>query len=79
MQSIDFGGLGKKMKGLYTVVCVVYMCRYLVGEDSKGMNNPYVRITCVDNKQETSIKHEIINCIWNETLIFELNINRKST
>ena len=82
LESVDFGGLGKKMKGLYTVVCVVYMCRYLVSKDSNGMNDPYVRITCVDNKQETSIKHETINGIWNEALVFdgvELDINRKAT
>jgi hypothetical protein len=46
------------------------------------MNDPYVRITCVDNKQETSKKHETVNGIWNEALIFdgvELDINRKAT
>jgi hypothetical protein len=71
-----------KIKDLYTVVCVVYMCRYLVSKDSNGMNDPYVRITCVDNKQETSIKHETINGIWNGALVFdgvELDINRKAT
>ena len=82
LEAVDFGGLGRKMKGLYTVVCVVYMSRYLVSKDSNGMNDPYVRITCVDNKQETSKKHETVNGIWNEALIFdgvELDINRKAT
>ena len=71
-----------KLKDLYTVVCVVYMCRYLVSQDGSGNNDPYVRITCVDAKRETSIKHETINGIWNEMLIFDgvqLDLKKKST
>ena len=77
-----FGGIGAKIKELYTVVCVVYMCRYLVSKDSSGNNDPYVRITCVNDKRETSIKHETINGIWNEMLVFDgvqLNLKKKST
>ena len=75
-------GIGRKLKDLYTVVCVVYMCRYLISSDGNGTNDPYVRLTCVNDKRETSIKHETINGIWNEALVFdgvELDINRKST
>ena len=77
-----FGGIGANIGELYTVVCVVYMCRYLVSKDSTGNNDPYVRITCVNEKRETSIKHETINGIWNEMLIFDgvdLNLKKKST
>ena len=77
-----FGGIGAKIKDLYTVVCVVYMSRYLVSKDSSGNNDPYVRITCVNDKRETSPKHETINGIWNEMLIFDgvqLNLKKKST
>ena len=75
-------GIGRKLKDLYTVVCIVYMCRYLISSDGNGTNDPYVRLTCVNDKKETSIKHETINGIWNEALVFdgvELDINRKST
>ena len=77
-----FGGIGANIGELYTVVCVVYMCRYLVSKDSTGNNDPYVRITCVNEKRETSIKHETINGIWNEMLIFDgvdLDLKKKST
>ena len=77
-----FGGIGKTLKELYTVVCVVYMCRYLISKDSSGNNDPYVRITCVNDKKETTPKHETINGIWNEMLIFdgvELDLKKKST
>ena len=78
----NIGFKGGKIKDLYMVVCVVYMCRYLISSDNNGNNDPYVRITCVDTKRETSIKHGTINGIWNEALIFDgvqLNIKRKST
>ena len=77
-----FGGIGANINDLYTVVCVVYMCRYLVSKDGNGNNDPYVRITCVNEKRETSIKHETINGIWNEMLIFDgvqLDLKKKST
>jgi hypothetical protein len=78
----NIGFKGGKMKDLYMVVCVVYMCRYLISSDNNGNNDPYVRITCVDTKRETTVKHGTINGIWNEALVFdgvELNIKRKST
>ena len=77
-----FGGIGAKIGELYTVVCVVYMCRYLVSKDSSGNNDPFVRITCVNEKRETSVKNETVNGIWNEMLIFDgvqLNLKKKST
>ena len=77
-----FGGIGGKVKELYTVVCIVYMCRYLVSKDSSGNNDPFVRITCVNEYRETSTKHETINGIWNEKLVFDgvhLDLKRKST
>ena len=78
----NIGLKGGKIKDLYMLVCVVYMCRYLNSSDNNGKNDPYVRITCVDTKRETSIKQDTINGIWNETIIFdgvELNLNKKST
>ena len=75
-------GIGRKLKVLYTVVCIVYMCRYLISSDGNGTNDPYVRLTCVNDQKETSIKHETINGIWNEALVFdgvELDLKRKST
>ena len=82
LNSSKIGFLGGKMKDLYVLVCIVYMCRYLVSNDSNGNNDPYVRITCVDDKRETSIKHETINGIWNEALVFDgvqLDLNKKSS
>ena len=81
LETVNFGGLGKKLNS-YTVVCIVYMSRYLTSSDSNGMNDPYVRITCVNDKKETSIKHETVNGIWNEALVFEgvdLDLKRKAT
>ena len=82
LSNSGLGLLAGKVKDLYYVVCVVYMCRYLISSDSKGSNDPYVRLTCIDEKRETSIKYETINGIWNETLVFntvELDLNKKST
>ena len=82
LNSSKIGFLGGKIKDLYTVVCIVYMCRYLISSDSNGSNDPYVRITCVDEMKETSIKHDTINGIWNESLSFNtvtLDLNKKST
>ena len=81
LEQYNFGGIGK-LPDMYTVVCVVYMCRYLISSDGSGTNDPYVRITCVDNKKDTSIKHGTINGIWNEALVFDavtLDLKRKST
>ena len=81
LSNVAFGGIGK-IKDLYTVVCVVYMCRYLISQDGNGNNDPYVRITCVNEKRETTTKHETINGIWNEMLIFDgvqLDLKKKST
>ena len=58
LENLNNSGLGflaGKLKDLYYVVCVVYMCRYLISSDSKGSNDPYVRLTCIDEKRETSI------------------------
>jgi len=58
------------------------MCRYLISSDGNGTNDPYVRLTCVNDKKESSIKHETINGIWNEALVFdgvELDLKKKST
>ena len=55
LEQYNFGGLGK-LPDMFTVVCVVYMCRYLISSDGNGTNDPYIRITCIDNKKETSYK-----------------------
>ena len=71
-----------KLKETYTVVCIVYMSRYLISGDSSGNNDPYVSLTCLNNEQHTSVKYNTINGIWNDKLIFdnvELNLNKKST
>ena len=80
-EKINFGGIGA-LPDTYTVVCVVYMCRYLISSDGNGTNDPLVAITCVDDTKLTSTKHETINAIWNEKLIFDtvsLQLNKKST
>ena len=82
LTNVNFGGYGRKLREFYTVVCVVYMSRYLMSSDGNGKNDPFVRITCVNDQKNTSTKYETINGIWNEALIFndvELDINRKST
>ena len=82
LNSEAIGFIGGKIKDLYTVVCIVYMCRYLISSDNNGNNDPFVRITCVDEKRETSVKHDTINGIWNESLIFntvQLDLKKKST
>jgi hypothetical protein len=82
LNSSKIGFIGGKIKDLYTVVCIVYMCRYLISSDSNGNNDPYVRLTCVDETKETTIKHSTINGIWNEALVFNsvtLDLKKKST
>ena len=75
-------GIGRKLEDTYTIVCMVYMSRYLISQDNSGSNDPFVKITCVNDTQQTTIKNETINGIWNEKLVFRevpLNINKKST
>ena len=83
LEKKDSDGLGfQKLKDTYTVVCIVYMSRYIVSGDSSGNNDPYVTIKCLNNEQKTSIKYNTVNGIWNDKLIFdnvELNLKKKST
>ena len=75
------GIIGDTLKPVYKIVCVVYMTRYLVSGDENSKNDPYVCIKC-DSERTTSIKHDTVNGIWNETLIFEnieMDLKRKST
>ena len=65
-----------------TVVANVYMSRYIISKDSNGQNDPFVSIQCLDQIEQTSIKFNTVNGIWNEQLIFKeikLDLNNKST
>jgi len=55
----------------YKVVACVYMTRYLIAGDSNGMSDPYCRIQINDKVQETSVRNNCVNGIWNETLVFD--------
>ena len=45
------------------------MIAYLISSDGNGINSLNVRMNSVKDKIETSIKHKIINGIWNESLV----------
>ena len=86
-QKIDFEKMFESQENTsikrekYTIVCIVYMCKYLISNDKDGNNNPYVKITCLGDEKTTSVKHGTINGIWNEKIIFdnvELRLNKKS-
>ena len=72
----------KNKKELYSIVCVIYMSRYIISSDSDGTNDPFVTLKCLEVEKKTNIKHNTINGIWNEKLIFDdidMDINKKST
>ena len=72
----------KKKKELYSIVCIVYMTKYIISADSEGTNDPFVTVKCFQEEKKTSIKNGTVNGIWNEKLIFddiEMNLNKKST
>ena len=55
----------------YRVVACIYMTRYLIAGDSNGLSDPYCRIQINDKIQETSVRNQCVNGIWNETLVFD--------
>ena len=82
LSSMNFIGIGQKLKEAYSVVVVVYMSRYLESGDSSGTNDPMVKIQCGENVRETSIQYNRLNGVWNEKLIFdcvEFNLKKNST
>ena len=82
-QLVKRGNIPQKTeKDLYSIVCIVYMSRYLISSDSEGTNDPYVTIRCFQEEKKTNIKHGSVNGIWNEKLIFDnidMDLNKKST
>lgn len=72
----------KDFKKNYYIVANIYMSRYLISGDSSGTSDPFVKLQCIDKEQETAVKYETVNGIWNESLYFEgieLDIKNKST
>ncbi len=66
----------------YAIVANIYMSRHLVSGDSGGNSDPFVRLRIGDDEKNTSVKNDCINCIWNESLLFEnikMDIENKST
>jgi hypothetical protein len=66
----------------YMIVANIHMSRYLISGDGDGTSDPYIKLSIGEIEKKTSVKYDTINCIWNESLIFEnvkLDINDKST
>lgn len=66
----------------YLIIANVHMTRYLISGDRDGTNDPYTVIRLLDNKQETSVKENCVNGVWNECLYFNdvmMDIKDKST
>lgn len=66
----------------YLIVANIYMTRYLVAGNSKGTSDLYSVLKLNDKEVKTTVKYDTLNCIWNESRVFEnveMDIDNKST
>jgi hypothetical protein len=63
----------------FAVTVDVIEARNLAGKDSSGMSDPLVEVMLKTKtqtkKQNTTTKKETVNCVWDETLQFEMKLS----
>jgi len=66
----------------YMIIANIYMTRYLIAGDSDGTSDLYALMKIDGIEAKTSVKYDTLNCIWNESLVFnnvEMDLENKST
>ena len=77
LQTLESGGLFNYNSPMdlsaksHTIIAVIYMSKGLVAAESNGTSDPYVTLTLGDKIEKTQVKHNTINGVWNETLVFK--------
>jgi hypothetical protein len=63
----------------FSVTVDIIEARNLAGKDSSGMSDPMVEVKvktkAQSKKQNSSTKQETVNCVWDETLQFDLKLS----
>lgn len=63
----------------FSVTVDIIEARNLAGKDSSGMSDPMVEVKvktkAQTKKQNTTTKQETVNCLWDETLQFDLKLS----
>lgn len=54
-----------------TAIVHVIEARHLVGKDSNGLSDPFVRVTVAGKRQATEIRRNAINATWDQTFTFQ--------
>lgn len=64
--------------GDYMIQVHVIEARDLVPKDSTGTSDPVVYVEVLGEKQQTTVKKQMLNCVWDDLLIFPLRNLDKS-
>lgn len=63
--------------GDYMIQVHIIEARDLVPKDSTGTSDPVVYVEVLGEKQQTAVKKQMLNCVWDDLLIFPLrNIDK---
>ena len=54
----------------YLVGITIYEARNIVGKDLQGTSDPFLKIRCADQVQQTQKKYEQNSAVWNQSLTF---------
>lgn len=58
------------LKKSHTVICNVFMSKEFVSGDSGGTSDLYVKVGIHEQTRQTTVKYDLVNAVWNESLIF---------
>jgi hypothetical protein len=58
--------------GDYVVQVHVIEARDLVPKDSTGTSDPVVYVEVLGEQQQTAVKKQVLNCVWDDLLIFNI-------
>jgi hypothetical protein len=67
------GAASNMREGDYTFIVHIIEARMLKGEDASGTSDPVVYVDVLGHKQHTKIMYKRTNCVWDQTLVFNLN------
>lgn len=54
----------------YLVGVTVYEARNIEGKDNQGTADPFLKVRCADQVQQTQKKYEANSAVWNQSLTF---------
>ena len=61
----------------YLVGITIFEVRNIQGKDSQGTSDPFLKIRCADQVQQSQKKYEQNSAVWNQSLTFNgLHMNQ---